>query len=39
MTPDWLGSSGARKEHAAAEREGQPIFYDTEALRNWLESV
>jgi hypothetical protein len=36
FTSDWERSSGARGEHAEAERLGMPIFYDVESLGKWL---
>ncbi len=36
--PSWESSSGARKEHAQALREGIPIFYHLDTLEGWLRS-
>lgn len=38
FTADWQCSTGARGEHAEAERIGLPLFYSLNGLRVWLES-
>jgi len=37
FTEDWRRSSGARGEHAEAERRGMRIFYSIDALADWLD--
>lgn len=36
FTPCWLRSSGAKAEHAEAERLGLPRFYSIAELADWL---
>jgi uncharacterized protein DUF4406 len=36
MIAGWQGSSGARKEHAAALVRGQPVLYSIAELKEWL---
>jgi hypothetical protein len=36
FTEDYMRSSGAREEHAFAQRHHIPIFYTVAALRHWL---
>lgn len=36
MTDDWKRSTGATHEHAFAETEGIPIFYNLADLERWL---
>lgn len=37
LTPDWIRSSGARKEVEFAEQHGIPVFHTLAQLQDWLE--
>ena len=37
MVPGWEASSGARGEYSLAKSIKQPVFYDCDELKTWLE--
>jgi len=37
--PGWTESPGSRGEHAVATRNDQPVFYDLESLKDWLDAA